>query len=173
MVVWRSFLSLFVLVSFVGACTNNNAGQLGTLHLTDISTPISPFISVEYPVGGASIPVSKSVVQAGKNYSIVSTSDTGFSVICNADGEIIIDEPAVILPAVDPDKTVTNAVSVFNGIVFASNGEAGVYVYSFENAGPPAGGSVCGPLTLSFLGKIGFTDDPSVNTFISKGNLHS
>lgn len=62
----------------------------------------------------------------------------------------------------------TNAVTVQNGLIYAANGEAGIYVYVVRNS---ASATACGAATVSLLGSLNFGAGISANSVFSGGGL--
>jgi|GEM_PF-2878152 len=124
-------------------------GQPGTVNLFDASgTPVATF-----PLGGASIPESKSTIQMGNRLLLASLGEGGFALVCSQTGTILASEAAVAVADASVDSTVTNAVSAGAGLVFAANGAAGVYVYKLSQ-GPVIQGTNCTQDSLTLLGHM-------------------
>ncbi|RYZ69157.1 MAG: hypothetical protein EOP09_08205 [Proteobacteria bacterium] len=117
-------------------------------------------------LGGSATVHSKSSLKVGTKWSVASLGEGGFTVFCNADGSAIAHVPAITLPGIDPARTVTNAVTSHGGLVYAANGEAGVYVYALRDA---ASATSCGAGNLTLLGTLNFGDGFSPNGIYSNG----
>ncbi|MBC7397987.1 MAG: hypothetical protein H7333_11140 [Bdellovibrionales bacterium] len=112
-------------------------------------------------LGGAATPESKSTISVGKTMMIASIGEGGAKVVCRADGHILASISAPVVAGLSPGLTVTNAVAAGQGLFFAANGEAGIYVYSMKDSAPT--GSVCNTVTLSVLGSIPLGSGLSAN----------
>src|SRR3990172_8959386 len=106
-----------------------------------------------YFVGGADIPDSKSMVKVVLDRAFVAAGDGGVRVFSFTSGTVIDSLARVTVTGIDPDLTVTNAVSVSKDFLFAANGEAGVYVAQgdFDMEAVPASDP-----NLSYLASLNF-----------------
>ena len=135
------------------------SGGPATIRLLDDSA-----IEETFEIGGANTPESKSTIQLGGRWAAASVGEEGWKIICLADGETIHHEPAVEVSGLPPEKTVTNAVSVSGSLLYAANGEAGVYVYRLRNTG----GNSCRRLSVEALGYISLGEGLSANHVMAR-----
>ncbi|HLE32887.1 MAG TPA: hypothetical protein VJB38_09785, partial [Bacteroidota bacterium] len=121
-----------------------------------------------YFVGGADIPDSKSMVKVVLDRAFVAAGDGGVRVFSFTSGTVIDSLARVTVTGIDPDLTVTNAVSVSKDFLFAANGEAGVYVAQgdFDMEAVPASDP-----NLSYLGSLNFSTAQSANFVASNDNI--
>lgn len=112
-------------------------------------------------VGGNTIAESKSSVQVGNQLLLTSLGDQGFKVSCKATGATLAAIPAVTVPGLTTGNTVTNSVAAVPGYIFAANGEAGVYVYTFKKA-VPLSGNYCDGVIVTLLGRLSLNDSTYV-----------
>jgi hypothetical protein len=106
---------------------------------------------------------ARSEILSGVDYSIISLGENGFKVICNEDKSV---KAAVSIPqrvGIDQDSIRTNGVSAQKGLIFAAQGGAGLYVYSFKKSGiiPVSG---CQDVIVTELGHSDLTANDSVNS---------
>lgn len=85
--------------------------------------------------GGADIPESKSTIEVLHDRVYMAAGNEGMKVVSLTDGSIIDALDPVVLEDVDPELTVTNAVTVNEDLVLMANGEAGVYVAALSDDG--------------------------------------
>lgn len=110
---------------------------------------------------------SKSSLAVGKTMVAVSQGDNGFKVICAKNKSTLVSVARVNeTPTVALEKSVTNSITMSPGLIFAANGEAGIYVYSFTQAlGTVSTTYPCGSGAVNavLLGKINLGAGVSVN----------
>jgi len=114
-----------------------------------------------YPFSGANIAESKSTVRVIGGKALIAAGDGGVQLMNLADGSIVGSLPRLIVPDLDPSRSVTNAVDGAGQHVFISNGEAGVYVA--QSSVPLENTTGSAPIGLSMLGKLQFGTLQSVN----------
>lgn len=112
---------------------------------------------------GANEKEARSEIVSGVDYSIISLGESGFKVICNEDKSV---KAHILLPqrvGVDQGEIRTNGVSAQKGLIFAAQGGAGLYVYSFKKTGtvPVAG---CQDVVVAEIGHSDLTANDSVNS---------
>ncbi len=121
-----------------------------------------------YTVGGATIAESKSTLTVLFDRALVAVGDGGMKVVNLQTGALTDSVARASVAGLTPDKTVTNAVSVSNDLVFLANGEAGVYVVqSAVNLETTATGAT----NLTLLGKMQFGTAESANFVASKSGI--
>ena len=103
-------------------------------------------------IAGNNIAQSKSTIQVGKTMIAVSLGDQGAAIVCQSDRHVLASIAAPVVSGLDSTLTVTNAVTASNGLLFAANGEAGVFVYTMTTSAPTT--SACNTVTLTQLGSI-------------------
>ncbi len=108
--------------------------------------------------GGNTIAESKSSVQVGNTLLLASGGDAGFKVMCKATGAVLSSIPAVTVTGIPAANTVTNSVAAAPGYIFAANGEAGVYVYTFKKSSI-LNSSYCDGVTVALLGRLSLDSD--------------
>ena len=121
-----------------------------------------------YPVGGANIPESKSVVEVVLDRAFVAAGDEGVKVFSTSSNLVIDELPAVTVSGLSSDLTVTNAVSISKEYLFAANGEAGVYVAQAQFDMETQSG---GDPQLQYIGSLIFGSQESANFVASNGNI--
>ena len=120
---------------------------------------------------GNTIPESKSTIQVGKTMVLVSLGDGGAAVVCQADQKTLATIAAPVINGISSTLTVTNAVSAGPGLLFAADGQAGVYVYSMTYGSSTT--SSCNSVSLSLLGNISVGSNYSANNVkYVNGNLY-
>jgi len=121
-----------------------------------------------YTVGGATIAESKSTLTVLFNRALVAVGDGGMKVVNLQTGALTDSVARASVSGLTPDKTVTNAVSVNNKLVFLANGEAGVYVVqsAVDLETTPTGAT-----NLTLQGKMQFGSAQSANFVASKNSL--
>lgn len=140
-------------------------GGGATLRTYDAST--NGFLA-SYYVGGATIPESKSVVKVVLDRAFVAAGDEGVKVFSFATHAVIDTLARVTVSGLSPDVTVTNAVSVSKDLLFAANGEAGVYVAQalVDMESVPTNDP-----QLQYVGSLKFNTQESANFVASKNNI--
>jgi hypothetical protein len=114
-----------------------------------------------FPFKGAGIAESKSTVRVIGGKALIAAGDGGVQLMSLADGTILGSLPRLVVPNLDPGRSVTNAVDGAQRYVFISNGEAGVYVAESSSVlEDPTGNS---PIILKMLGKLQFDKLESAN----------
>lgn len=121
-----------------------------------------------YTVGGATIAESKSTLVVLFDRALVAVGDGGLKVVNLQTGTITDSVARASVAGLPPDKTVTNAVSVNNDLVFLANGEAGVYVVQ---SAVDLERTATGATNLTLLGKMQFGTAESANFVASKNSL--
>ena len=121
-----------------------------------------------YTVGGATIAESKSTLTVLFDRALVAVGDGGMKVVNLQTGALTDSVARASVSGLTPDKTVTNAVSVNNKLVFLANGEAGVYVIqsAVDLETTPTGAT-----NLTLQGKMQFGSAQSANFVASKNSL--
>jgi hypothetical protein len=114
-----------------------------------------------FPFKGAGIAESKSTVRVIGGKALIAAGDGGVQLMNLADGTILGSLPRLVVPGLDPGRSVTNAVDGALRHLFISNGEAGVYVAESSATLEDLTGS--SPITLTMLGKLQFDRLQSVN----------
>ncbi len=114
-----------------------------------------------FPFKGAGIAESKSTVRVIGGKALIAAGDGGVQVMNLADGTILGSMPRMVVPGLDPGRSVTNAVDGARRHLFISNGEAGVYVAESSATLEDLTGSSL--ITLTMLGKLQFDKLQSVN----------
>ncbi|RYZ49110.1 MAG: hypothetical protein EOP07_24860 [Proteobacteria bacterium] len=107
-------------------------------------------ISSTFALGGAATVQSKSNLYVGSKWSVATLSEGGFKIFCNSDGTVIATVPQVTISGTPAAKTVTNAVTSANGVIYTANGEAGIYVYYVRSSGS----STCGSGSVTPMGSM-------------------
>lgn len=140
-------------------------GSGATLRTYDLST--NGFLA-SYFVGGATIPESKSIVKVVLDRAFVAAGDAGVKVFSFTSGTVQDSLGRVTVGGLSPDLTVTNAISVSKDLLFAANGEAGVYVAqakidleSVPSSSPQ----------LKYVGSLKFSKKQSANFVASNNNI--
>lgn len=141
------------------------SGQPGIMHVVNDDEELEASIEL----GGNSAAESKSTIEAGNSSSIVSLGDKGLKVVCNENGAELLHIEAVRVKGLDSSVTVTNAASMDNGLIFAANGEAGLYVYETKK-GSKIPKTSCHEIKASLLGSINFGNGFSANHVVYKKN---
>ena len=118
---------------------------------------------------GADIPESKSTVQVIGGRAFIAAGTGGAQVVDLKTGEVLARVPMPVVDGLDPASTVTNAISADGGLVFISNGEAGVYVAQAPKSFKKTDSNE--PLELALLGKLEFQNLQSVNHVEYRGNV--
>lgn len=126
--------------------------------------------TIDMGVSANTIRESKSSVQVGSTLLLVSRGDQGFAIYCAKDGGLLAQQAAVTIAGVDPKLTVTNSVTPGPGLVFAANGEAGVYAYSMKDSGSAVG--ACRGITLASLGNVALGTTPVTGVNISANQVY-
>lgn len=140
-------------------------GSGATLRTYDVST--NGFLN-SYFVGGATIPESKSIVDVVLDRAFVAAGDEGVRVLSFTSGSVIDSLPRVTVGGLSPDVTVTNAISISTDLLFAANGEAGVYVAQAKLDMETV------PTTdpdLKYAGSLKFSSQESANFVASNSNV--
>jgi hypothetical protein len=107
-----------------------------------------------YSYSGATLPDSKSTIQVGNQTSLVSAGDAGAYLVCNETGNILASIPVVTGSGMPATDTVTNSATECGGVIFTTNGGAGVYAYrKTENK------NACQGVTITKLGSLDFGED--------------
>jgi hypothetical protein len=114
-----------------------------------------------FPFKGAGIAESKSTVRVIGGKALIAAGDGGVQLMNLADGTIVGSLSRLVVPGLDPGRSVTNAVDGARQQLFISNGEAGVYVAETSAALEEPTGST--PINLKLLGKLQFDKLQSVN----------
>ncbi len=140
-------------------------GQDGEVLTADSSASLLSRLEL----GGNTIAESKSTIESGKTTSIVSLGDKGFKVICHDNNQTLLHVSPPVIAGVAYTDTVTNSVSSDDGMIFAANGEAGVYVYTVSS-GSRIAGTQCYSLKTKLLGAINFGTHISANHVAYKKN---
>ena len=140
-------------------------GSGATLRTYDLST--NTFLS-SYFVGGATIPESKSIVKVVLDRAFVAAGDQGVKVFSFATNAVVDSLARVTVNGISSSLTVTNAVSISKDLLFAANGEAGVYValalFDMEAV------STTIP-QLKYTGSLKFSSKQSANFVASNNNI--
>jgi hypothetical protein len=155
-----------VAVSPDGKTVGVVSGQPGAVSLFDAGGAST----ASYPLGGASIPESKSTIQMGSRSLVASLGDGGFAVVCAQNGAIVAEQPAVTIEGVPSTSTVTNAVAAGAGLVFAADGVAGVYAYRLTR-GALIAGTNCTSDTLTELGSLDLGNFSANMVYLRNGYL--
>lgn len=114
-----------------------------------------------FPFNGAGIAESKSTVRVIGGKALIAAGDGGVQLMNLADGTIVGSLPRLVVPGLDPGRSVTNAVDGARKHLFISNGEAGVYVAEASSTLEDLTGKA--PVNLTMLGKLQFDKLQSVN----------
>jgi hypothetical protein len=114
-----------------------------------------------FPFDGANIAESKSSVRLIGGKALIAAGDGGVQLMNLANGKVVGSLPRLIVPGLDPGKSVTNAVDGAAQHIFISNGEAGVYVAQSSVALEGQTGSA--NINLTMLGQLRFANLQSVN----------
>jgi hypothetical protein len=115
-----------------------------------------------WPVPGVNVAEAKSAMEVERGKAFVAAGPQGVQIVCLATGQVIGTVPRPDPASVGlPDAVVqTNSVTVYNDLMFISNGEAGVYAaYGSRNFDD----SSCNPYTITVLGRLRFGNLQSVN----------
>jgi hypothetical protein len=114
-----------------------------------------------FPFKGAGIAESKSTVRVIGGKALIAAGDGGVQLMSLADGSLLGSVPRLVVPGLDPGRSVTNAVDGAQRHIFISNGEAGVYVAESSTVLEDQTGNM--PINLTMLGKLQFDRLQSVN----------
>ena len=139
----RSFVSLSD-ARWVDADGSNLVVVQGTTGRIAVFDQTSGTLRNTFPFNGASIAESKSAIRLIGGKALIAAGDGGVQLMNLADGKIVGSLPRLIVPGLDPGKSVTNAVDGVGQHIFISNGEAGVYVAQSSVALEGLTGSVVG-----------------------------
>ncbi|RYZ59535.1 MAG: hypothetical protein EOP07_03660 [Proteobacteria bacterium] len=137
-------------------------GQPGTISTMTAAGALTS----SFALSGNATPLSKSSLSVGPVWSVASLGEGGFTVFCNASGAVIAHVPAITLPGIDPSRTVTNSVTSVGGLIYTTNGEAGVNVYTLRDVASLA---TCGAGTVSLVGNLDLGAGFSPNGIYSNG----
>jgi len=119
-------------------------------------------------VKGCDIAESKTTVRSfGKGKALVAAGDSGVRIVNVLNGTVIGSAPRIKLAGFDSTQTVTNAADGSGTLVYASNGEAGIYALEASSSleDVPAGS-----VSLTTLGKLKFPNFQSANHVAFDGN---
>jgi hypothetical protein len=125
--------------------------------------------SFTLPLGGATIPESKSTLQIGVTMGLASLGAQGFKLFCLLDGKTLSTQSVYPDLTVDTSKNVTNAATIDGGMIYSGNGEAGIQVYSALYAGVNL--FTCDPVNVTRLGKITLGAGVSVNHVLAANDM--
>jgi hypothetical protein len=144
------------------------SGQPGTLTtLTKAGVLVS-----SKKLGGAATAQSKSTIQVGDAMSLVSLGEEGFAIVCNADGTIEGSAKVASASTSKTAKAFTNGASMYKNLVFAANGEGGVFAYIATPANPLLPTTKCQPINLVQAGYLKLDDNLSANAVLFRdGNV--
>ena len=151
-------------VSYIvtGAGNGNAAGRTLKVNSDGSGTALATLAS-----GGNTIAESRSTTIVGNSLVISSAGDGGFSVMCKATGLVIASKGAPTAVGSIPNaNSVTNGIAAVPGFLFVANGEAGVYVYTF-NKSLLANTNYCQGVTLTFLGRLALSADATGTTYVN------
>ncbi|HLA69334.1 MAG TPA: hypothetical protein VJN65_06495 [Bacteroidota bacterium] len=140
-------------------------GSGATLRTYNTST--NGFLT-SYYVGGATIPESKSILDVVLDRAFVAAGDAGVRVFSFTSGTVIDSLARVTVSGLSPTVTVTNAVSISRDLLFAANGEAGVYVAEadFNMESVPTSDP-----DLRYQGSLKFSTKQSANFVASNSDI--
>jgi hypothetical protein len=137
-------------------------GKLTAFGTTNLLSPTT------IAAGGAGIPESKTTVRVINNKAIMAAGDGGLKVFNLATGKLIGSVARTKVAGLDSAVTVTNAADGANELIYASNGEAGIYVIlSTQDLENSTGDADMG---LTVLGKLKFSNFQSANHVSFDGN---
>ncbi len=119
-------------------------GTPGRLTAVDPDT----FASETFSVGGATIPESKSTIEADEHLLFIGAGDGGALIVSPEDGSVLATIANPNDPALDDSLEVANAVTVNDHLVFVSNGQAGIRLVSWEERNDDIQTQVLGTLNL-------------------------
>ena len=131
-----------------GAVSGANLGAVAEFAADVSAAPVR-----EIATGGNSIAESKSSILVGKTLILTSLGDQGFKVSCKATGNSLASVAAPVVSGISPALTVTNSVAALPGYILAANGEAGVYVYTFQKSNL-LNTNYCQGVSLVLLGRL-------------------
>lgn len=123
-----------------------------------------------YNVGGCNIPESKTTVRSfalGK--ALVAAGDSGVRIVSTLTGARLGAMPRVKIAGLDSMRSVTNAADGSGTLIYASNGEAGIYALEALTPLGDAPGAA-NSMTLTTLGKLKFANFQSANHVAFDGN---
>jgi hypothetical protein len=120
---------------------------------------------------GANVAESKSTVEIVGGKAFVAAGTGGVQIVCLDTGEIVgtVPRPDPGALGLDPSVVVTNSVTVFEDLMFISNGEAGVYAAAGEDDFDE--GSCGDQLNITVLGQLQFDNLQSVNHVVYRDGL--
>lgn len=124
---------------------------------------------------------SKSGLSVGSQTMLVSNGSAGFSLLCKATGALIQNVPVPNdATGVPMTGVVTNSVAAVPGYIFAADGEAGIYVYSFKKLSALTS-NFCGTTTtlgvtkpnvsVTYLGRLSLTSGSYVANALSANSV--
>lgn len=116
--------------------------------------------------GGNNIAESRSTTIVGNSLVISTAGDQGFSIMCKSTGAVLAQKGAPVLANVPAATSVSNGIAAVPGYLFVANGEAGVYVYTF-NKSSALNSNYCQGVTLTLVGRLALAADPSGNTYVN------
>ena len=133
-------------------------GMPGKLTVFGATNLLSPAV---INAGGAGIPESKTTVRVIKDKALMAAGDGGLKLFNLVTGKLIGSVGRTKVAGLDSALTVTNAADGAKDLIYASNGEAGIYAIesSVELEKPTGDGTV----TLTVLGKLKFSNFQSAN----------
>jgi hypothetical protein len=112
---------------------------------------------------GADVPEAKSTVEVVEGKAFVAAGPDGVQVVCLDNGQIVgsVPRPDPASLGLDPSVVQTNSVTVFNDLMFISNGEAGVYAAAADQDFDQ---TACDePVNITVLGRLQFANLQSAN----------
>lgn len=119
-------------------------------------------------MGGANQDQAKSTIGIGRKTMLTALNEEGAKIICKSTGEELAHIPVNNPDGLDDTKAVTNAVAMYNGFMFAANGEAGVTLYIVRTSFWDA----CNIRSITKQGRIDFGSGFSANhVFYSRGHI--
>ena len=90
---------------------------------------------------------------------------------CKGTGASLAVVPAPVVSGIATNLTVTNSVTALPGYILAANGEAGVYVYTFQKSSI-LNPTYCTGVTLTLLGRLSLAGSSSyVNGELSANSV--
>ena len=112
---------------------------------------------------GADVAEAKTAFEIHGGKAFVAAGSAGVQVVCLDDGQIVgsVPRPDPSSLGLDPSVVMTNSVTVEGDLMFISNGEAGVYAASAEDAFSGTSCTDTQPITV--LGQLRFADLQSAN----------
>jgi len=133
----------------------------GKLYFFENNSISAPVDSVEF--SGSTQDQAKSTVKIAKEKIIVATNEGGIKVFDHASRVAVGEQAQIKLDGISSEKTVTNAVDGVSKYIYASNGEAGIYVYSVS---PELKSKSTQTITFTQLGYLRFGESISANHIV-------